>query len=139
MARKPVAALLILLLLAPSGAADETARLIEKAIAGAKNDVDRAERLLAAAADLADRPKAQEAVYNEAVKYGSTTPQGCPHALSAIEALIELVPDRADELRAQRLTVMRLRYRGVTGAATRRTSPRSSSPHRPGPCSIRNW
>ena len=122
MTRKPVAALLMLLLVAPLGAADETARLIEKVIGGAKNDVHRAERLLAAAADLANNPKAQEAVYNEVLKYGITTPQGCPHALSAIEALIKLVPDRADELQAQRLTVMRLRYRGVTGAATRKAA-----------------
>ena len=122
MTRKLVAAMSTLLLLAPSGAANETAKLIEMTIDGAKNDADRAERLVAAAANLGDSSKVQEAFYNKALEYGARTPRGCPQALAAIEALIKLAPDRADELLAQRLAVMRLQYRGARDSSARKAA-----------------
>ncbi len=99
---------------APSEA--ELAQLAAAVCEGADTDAERAERLVAAAAEVGDSPEARNYFYRRAVACGMTSPAGYRHAQAALDRLAELLPDEADRWRAQKLEIMRRRYRAARGA-----------------------
>jgi len=117
MTGKPVAALSLVLLLAPPGAADEVADLIKTVIDGTDDNAERAKRLVEAVKVVGDNAKAQTAFCVKAVEFGLKSPDGYKHALAALDMLGQLAPDRMAEWHEHRLTLYRRSYQTSRGSA----------------------
>ena len=92
------------------GADQEVTKLIKETVAGAPNSAEAAERLMKVAVLLGDTPKAQVMFYRTAYEYGVKTTSGQDIALKAINILIRIDPENADEWGDKRITLYRMMY-----------------------------
>ena len=109
-----IAAIVIVMICETSLANDAerrtAARLIKETISGAKSSAEAAASLISVAKMLADSPEIQADFCRKAYEYGVKTSAGQEVALAAIEILIGIDPDGADQWRQKRLALYRTIY-----------------------------
>ncbi len=109
-----IAAIGLVTICAPSRADDAerhaAARLIKETISGAKSSAEAAASLISVAKMLDDSPEIQADFCRKAYEYGVKTSAGHDAALAAIETLIGIDPDSADQWRQKRLVLYRTIY-----------------------------